>query len=168
MVAISRSLLLAVLLATPATAFVLLSAHSTRRQVITLQACADEKADSADETADTSGLYASLQQRASQLAARDKVVEKEKKLVASLADAWPSSELAQNQLWQHWYGEEGEDAREAIVSADESGDTAALELLSRRYPDWAEPLNRLATMRYIQGEYKASVDLCLDVLRLKP
>jgi hypothetical protein len=37
-----------------------------------------------------------------------------------------------------------------------------------QYPDWAEPANRLATLRYMEGEFEESVQLCLRVLRMKP
>ena len=49
-----------------------------------------------------------------------------------------------SKLWAHWYGEEGEVAKVAISRAAERDD-AALQELMERYPDWAEPINRLAT-----------------------
>ena len=55
----------------------------------------------------------------------------------------------QAQLWQHWYEEEGDAARSALVQAE--GDAPALTALMDEYPDWAEPVNRLATLLYMQG-----------------
>ena len=40
--------------------------------------------------------------------------------------------------------------------------------LMDEFPDWAEPVNRLATLRYIEGEYEESVLLCKRVLHAKP
>ena len=55
----------------------------------------------------------------------------------------------------------------AISRAAERAEAALLELMER-YPDWAEPINRLATLRYLQGRPAEAVDLCLKVLRMKP
>ena len=71
-----------------------------------------------------------------------------------------------SRLWQHWFGEEGDSAGETLMAAD--GDAAALQKLMDEYPDWAEPANRLATLRYMEGDYEDSVQLCLQVLREKP
>ena len=40
--------------------------------------------------------------------------------------------------------------------------------LMSRYPLWAEPINRLATLRYLQRRFAESVELCERVLALKP
>ncbi|MGB1356098.1 MAG: hypothetical protein ACPG7P_02310, partial [Candidatus Puniceispirillaceae bacterium] len=57
-------------------------------------------------------------------------------------------------------------ARDALQAAD--GKAVALTALMDEFPDWAEPTNRLATLRYMEGEFAESVQLCLRVLRLKP
>ena len=52
-------------------------------------------------------------------------------------------------------------AGETLKAAD--GDAAKLSDLMEQYPDWAEPANRLATLRYMEGEFEESVQLCLRV-----
>lgn len=111
-------------------------------------------------------LYASLQKRASELASRREAITRERELVKNLAGVWPKCELAQRSLWEHWFGEYGEEAREELVTAD--GEAAQLLSLTEKYPDWVEPANRLATLRYVEGDYAASVSLCLKILRNKP
>jgi len=133
------------------------------RVVAAARACESEQ-----EAVDSSGLYASLKQRRSQFAARQDAAVQERKLVEALAGDWPSAEIASAALWQHWFGEEGETARSAVELAAKSEQPAALQDLMEAYPDWCEPVNRLATLRYMQGEFTESVELCLRVLRMKP
>lgn len=111
-------------------------------------------------------LYASLQQRASQLSSRRELCVQEREHIRGLADAWPAHELAQQSLWEHWFGEYGDEARERLVAAE--GEAAQLESLVDEFPDWVEPANRLATLRYIEGDYHDSIALCLKILRQKP
>ena len=75
-------------------------------------------------------------------------------------------EQAQSGLWSLWYTEYGESACDALQAAE--GKEDALADLMTEYPDWVEPANRLATLKYIQGEYSESVQLCLRILRSKP
>ena len=168
--------LLLLLLAAP-TAFALstpiwphraVQSHRTVR-ITSLRACADS------EGVDSSGLYASLQKRRSILAARHDRTLQERKLVADLAAVWPKSELAVKQLWQHWYDEEGDAARAALEKSERvlqnpatAGEATELLELLEEYPDWAEPVNRLATLRYLQGDFEDSITLCKAVLRMKP
>ena len=117
-------------------------------------------------------LYASLQKRRTQLASRGAVLRRERALVAELADTWAykdykvREERAVSNLWDLWYGEEGEAARFALLAAE--GNAAALKELMDIFPDWAEPTNRLATLRFLQGDFDDSAQLCLRVLRTKP
>jgi hypothetical protein len=155
--------LIAIILTGRATAFVagVASARGLCRHQ-NARLCADDAADEVD----VSSLYASLQQRKSQLSARADSMVKERELVKSLGDVWPMHEKAQNGLWQHWFGEYGESAGEALQAAD--GDEAALTKLIEEYPDWVEPTNRLATLKYMEGGYADSVQWCLRILRNKP
>lgn len=124
-----------------------------------------------DAAEDSTGLYAALQQRRSQLAERRTGIVDERRLLASLTEAWPASELAQSKLWQHWYNEEGDAAREKIERAEELSEEdngAALIELIQAYPQWAEPVNGLATLRYIRGDFEESITLCHRVLKIKP
>lgn len=117
------------------------------------------------DAAEISGLYASLQKRRSLLASRRDKAVKERELIAAMASKMPGV-ASPSRLWQHWFGEEGESAGEELMAAD--GDATALKKLIDEYPDWAEPANRLATLRYMEGDYEDSVQLCLQVLREKP
>lgn len=149
------------------------------RTPASLRACASDEQDT-----DASGIYASLQQRRSQLTSRRDSTVQERTLVAALVGGSPSSDLnetplnaedrtlmATRALRHHWSGEEGEAAREAIeLSAyQEDGEAIrALEELMEQYPDWAEPVNQLATLRYREGDVTESVKLYLRVMHMKP
>lgn len=111
-------------------------------------------------------LYESLQRRTSQLSSRRDTIMRERKLIKDLAAGWPASELAQQSLWDHWFGEYGEEAKSALLAAE--GESDQLSQLIDEYPDWIEPANRLATLRYLEGEYDMSVALCLKILQQKP
>ena len=111
-------------------------------------------------------LYASLQARASELTSRRDATTKERRLVSELGETWPKYELAQQGLWDHWYGEYGKAASERLKAAEGEADT--LVQLMDEFPDWVEPANRLATLRYLDGDYAESVELCLKILRRKP
>ena len=116
------------------------------------------------DAADVSGLYASLRKRQQLLSSRREDAVRERELLAELAG--PSHEEALSSLWEHWYSEEGETQTGYLKTA--GGNAAVLKSMMEEYPDWAEPVNRLATLRYMEGEFEESVDLCLRVLRLKP
>ena len=174
-----RALFAIILLTGHATAFVAGVASNpaiapSRSRYCCTRLCADgaagaddaaDELDAADEV-DVSSLYASLSQRKSQLSSRTDAMLKERELVKSLGDGWPMHEKAQNGLWAHWYGEYGDSAGEALQAAD--GDEAKLTTLIEEYPDWVEPTNRLATLKYMEGDYADSVQWCLRILRSKP
>ena len=124
---------------------------------------ADAGADADDTVGSDSGaLYAALRQRTGALTARAQLLATERRILAGLAT---SDQMGA--MWEHWYSEEGEAAKVAISRAAERDEAALLELMER-YPDWAEPINRLATLRYLQGRPAEAVELCLKVLRMKP
>ena len=115
----------------------------------------------------TAKLFASLKGRTSQLTSRRAKLVEERKLLKGLDDTmWPATELAQKSLWNHWFGEYGDDARDRLLAADSNA--AKLMELMEEFPDWVEPANRLATLRFIEGDYADSVELCLRILRRKP
>jgi len=118
------------------------------------------------DAAEVSSLYASLNKRVSVLSSRRAPAMRERELLESLAKLWPANQKAQAGLWQHWYEEEGEAAGESLREAE--GDAEALTKLMDEYPDWVEPANRLATLKYIEGDHEEAVELCLRVLRAKP
>ena len=80
-------------------------------------------------------------------------------------------------LWSLWFSERGAKNKEALEEIDlmigsgeacwEDASQAAAELVEI-HPDWPEPLNRLATLKYLTGDFAESVELCERVLALKP
>ena len=130
------------------------------------QACAEptQEDDGSDEV--STGLYAALSKRRSELASRSDMIQRERKLLAALGEGWPAYERAQAQLWDHWYSEYGEDAKDALVEAE--GKAGKLMDLIEEYPDWVEPANRLATLMYMDENFEESANLCLRILRTKP
>jgi len=116
------------------------------------------------DAADVSGLYASLRKRQQRLGGRRDAAVKERELLVQLAG--PKHEEAIANIWEHWFGEEGD--RQSGYLKTAGGNAAVLQNLMEEFPDWAEPTNRLATLRYMEGEFEESVGLCLRVLRQKP
>jgi tetratricopeptide (TPR) repeat protein len=83
--------------------------------------------------------------------------------------------LATAGLWECWLNEEGPEARAAIEVAMglmERGNFADAEKhfisLSRRFPGWAEPINKHATILYLRGRPARSIELCELVVEMKP
>ncbi|KAH8066152.1 hypothetical protein JL722_566 [Aureococcus anophagefferens] len=82
-----------------------------------------------------------------------------------------------DELWSLWFSERGAKNKEALEEIDlmigsgeacwEDASQAAAELVEV-HPDWPEPLNRLATLKYLTGDFAESVELCERVLALKP
>lgn len=128
--------------------------------------CMSESAADQPDSSDLADLYASLSKRRSQLSATSEKTARERSLIKALGEMWPASEKAQAGLWEHWYNEEGAAARESLVEAE--GKAAALEALIEDYPDWVEPANRLATLKYMDGDYEESIMWCRRILRKKP
>ena len=78
-------------------------------------------------------------------------------------------------MWECWLNEGGPDARREMDRAtdlmNEGRLEAALEIFARLaelHPDWAEPLNKQATVLYLLGNSLASLRLCRRVIELKP
>ena len=83
--------------------------------------------------------------------------------------------LATAGLWECWLNEEGPEARTDIdraIKVMETGNFADAERqfigLSQRFPGWAEPVNRRATILYIRGRHARSMELCELVIEMKP
>ena len=83
--------------------------------------------------------------------------------------------LATSCLWEIWLNERGPDARRemdrGIELLNQGRLETALEVFARlaeEYPDWAEPLNKQATVLYMLGSSLASLRLCRKVVELKP
>jgi len=99
---------------------------------------------------------------------------KEIEILSALED----SEEAVDELWTLWFTERGPTAAallfkaEELVAEGESQWTAAETLLWSIIFEygvhWAEPINRLATLKFLQGKLGESKELCEIVLKLKP
>lgn len=82
------------------------------------------------------------------------------------------------ELWDLWYSERGGLALARLQQADQlMGDptswqdceTSLLQLIAEYSIYFVEPVNRLATLYYLQGKYQESYHLCrLILLKLKP
>lgn len=81
-----------------------------------------------------------------------------------------------DRLWSIWYNERGPLAAQELYFALELMDNRHWDqaeerlraLVSEHGPYWAEPINALATLKFITGRLEESRDLCLAVLREKP
>ena len=84
-------------------------------------------------------------------------------------------QLAASGLWECWLNEAGESARremETGIDAINDGDLtqafSTFSALTDHHPAWAEALNKLATVLYLQNKPEASIVLCRQVVALKP
>ncbi len=97
-------------------------------------------------------------------------------LAHCLASADPAVvQLAIAGLWECWLDEGGPEARrtmEAGVEAMGVDDLATaadtFRALMAEHPDWAEAINKLATVLYLQGRPEESIAYCRQVVALKP
>lgn len=89
-----------------------------------------------------------------------------------------SNDEYMKQLWDLWYSERGGQALARLQQADQlMGDptswqdceTSLLQIIDEYSIYFVEPVNRLATLYYLQGKYDESYHLCrLILLHLKP
>ncbi len=101
---------------------------------------------------------------------------REQELYPFLADDDPDAvHLATQGLWECWLNEKGPAARHVLelgVQAMNAGNFAGADRiftrLTREYPDWAEALNKQATLLYLRQQPAASLAICQRVVRLKP
>lgn len=91
------------------------------------------------------------------------------------ADDAAMAQRAAAALWEHWLSERGPAARERLergLWAMREGNWAEaeeeLQGLMGEHPDWAEPVNAMAMLRYRQRRFPESEVLCRRVLELKP
>ncbi len=84
-------------------------------------------------------------------------------------------QLAARGLWECWFNEAGAGPRAVLekgIAAMEAKDyeaaAATFRELIEQYPLWAEAINKLATLRYLQKDYAESIGLCRRVVALKP
>lgn len=99
----------------------------------------------------------------------------EQALVDLLASPDPSTvELATRGLWDCWMGEGGDGNRWALEAGIEAMQSGALEQaelvfreLAHAHAEWAEPVNKLATVLYMKGDFTESLRLCRQVVAMK-
>lgn len=97
---------------------------------------------------------------------------KEIQLISTLAH----SDKAINELWALWIAERGATAAATLLRAEElmsveswhEAEQSLLGLIDEHGIHWAEPVNRLATLYYMQSRYEESKVLCEIVLNSKP
>ena len=81
-------------------------------------------------------------------------------------------------LWSLWFEERGPSAAKELKAAEQlsmngpqywdEAETKLRALIEEHGVHWAEPVNRLATLMYLQGRLKESKELCEIVLAVKP
>lgn len=100
--------------------------------------------------------------------------EHEINLIKSLEE----SDEASQYLWEHWFNERGASPAKKLEETNilmnagpgfwDKTEEKLLEIINEQGYYWVEPLNRLATLKYLQGKHEESKDLCLKVLDIKP
>jgi tetratricopeptide (TPR) repeat protein len=84
-----------------------------------------------------------------------------------------------DQLWSLWYAERDcqENATTQLYTATtysndpnrwKKAEQILRQLILQHGIYWVEPVNRLATLYYLQGKYQQSIDLCQVILHVKP
>lgn len=78
-------------------------------------------------------------------------------------------------LWELWYSEKGEEAREELLMGIRVLNQGRLEHALKwfesvhlRYPEWAEAINKVATTYFLLRRPHCSARLCRAVLEIKP
>lgn len=100
-------------------------------------------------------------------------------LMKQLDDSSSSTEttMALQLLWDLWFGERGLTAKKQLEQADllmsdsshwSQCETLLSNMIQEHGPYFCEPVNRLATLYYLQGRYVESYKLCRVVLHVKP
>lgn len=85
---------------------------------------------------------------------------------------------AVSDIWTLWFGERGSSAAQKLVRADELTNRGPASwqhaedilqgLITEHGVYWVEPVNRLATLYYMQGRLEEAETLCQCVLAVKP
>lgn len=97
-------------------------------------------------------------------------------LVRDLASSCPATvRAAAAGLWEFWLDEAGVAGRRKIefgITAMAEGDLEKASRIFRdlmeEHPGWAEAINKEATVLYLRGLPEESIELCGQVVKLKP
>jgi tetratricopeptide (TPR) repeat protein len=126
------------------------------------------------------GLIALLQQgdTAGRKGALTKLIglKAEKELTNCLCSQDPLTvQLATDGLWECWLNERGSAARQMMDEGVELMNTGHLDAASeifqalmKQHPDWAEAINKQATLLYLSDKPAESIELCVKAVALKP
>ena len=103
-------------------------------------------------------------------------MEDEKKLLSELHSKAPElRNSATMALWDFWYFEAGEVAEtyirkgEDLMSLNKFEEAqSCFEKVIKTYPEFAEAHNKLATVLFLLGDYKNSVNECKVTLKMNP
>ena len=103
-------------------------------------------------------------------------MEDEKKLLLDLHSKAPElRNSATMALWDFWYFEAGEVAEtyirkgEDLMSLNKFEEAQShFEKVIKTYPEFAEAHNKLATVLFLLGDYKNSVNECKVTLKMNP
>ena len=103
-------------------------------------------------------------------------MEDEKKLLSELHSKAPElRNSATMALWDFWYFEAGEVAEtyirkgEDLMSLNKFEEAQShFEKVIKTYPEFAEAHNKLATVFFLLGDYKNSVNECKVTLKMNP
>ena len=103
-------------------------------------------------------------------------MEDEKKLLSELHSKAPElRNSATMALWDFWYFEAGEVAEtyirkgEDLMSLNKFEEAQFhFEKVIKTYPEFAEAHNKLATVLFLLGDYKNSVNECKVTLKMNP
>ena len=103
-------------------------------------------------------------------------MEDEKKLLSELHSKTPElRNSATMALWDFWYFEAGEVAEtyirkgEDLMSLNKFEEAQShFEKVIKTYPEFAEAHNKLATVLFLLGDYKNSVNECKVTLKMNP
>ena len=103
-------------------------------------------------------------------------MEDEKKLLSELHSKAPElRNSATMALWDFWYFEAGEVAEtyirkgEDLMSLNKFEEAQShFEKVIKTYPEFAEAHNKLATVLFLLGDYKNSVNECKVTLKMNP
>jgi tetratricopeptide (TPR) repeat protein len=95
--------------------------------------------------------------------------------LTSLLIEYALSEKAADKLWFCWNQEKGKEPAQDLAKGTDllskkQYDSAreVFQRLMQQYPDWAEPVNKKATLEFMLGNYEQSKILCRRVLKMKP
>jgi len=103
-------------------------------------------------------------------------MEDVKKLLSDLHSKAPElRDSATMALWDYWYFEAGEVAEtyirkgEDLMSLNKFEEAQShFEKVIKTYPEFAEAHNKLATVLFLLGDYKNSVNECKVTLKMNP